>query len=105
VAIVILLVTVIGIPLALLALVLYFALLLAGYVMTGIGVGDFALARWRPAAAERKGWRIGAAVLGLFVIALLARIPWVGGLVTFLALLAGFGALLMQVRAARAPAA
>lgn len=102
VAIIVLLVTLIGIPLALLGLVLYFALLLAGYVMTGIGVGDFALSRLRPAAVENKAWRIGAAVLGLFLIALLARLPWVGGLVTFVVLLAGFGALLMQVRAARA---
>jgi len=98
VAAVLLLITVIGIPLALLTLALYSALLIVGYTMTGIGVGDWTLRRFRSADASRGGWRIGAAVVALLVIALLARVPVVGGLLTFAVLIAGVGALALQFR-------
>jgi cytoskeletal protein CcmA (bactofilin family) len=104
VAVLILLITLIGIPLALLTLVLYFALLITGYVMTGIGIGDWVLGRYRAADASRTGWRIGAAVITVLVIAVLARIPFVGGVITLAALLAGVGALVMQARRASAAA-
>ena len=94
----ILLITLIGIPLALLAFGLYFMLLIVGYVMTGIGIGDWVLGRYRAAVAARTGWRIGAAVLAVLAIALLARIPFVGGVFTFAALIAGVGALVIQAR-------
>ncbi|HEX7155572.1 MAG TPA: polymer-forming cytoskeletal protein, partial [Burkholderiaceae bacterium] len=74
----------------------YAVLLLLGHVMTGIGLGDWALVRLRSGDAARTGWRIGAAILALVVIAILARIPFLGGLVTFIVLIAGVGALLMQ---------
>ena len=105
VAAIILLSTVIGIPLGLLAMGIYLVLLLLGYVSTGIGLGDWALRRFRAAQAERIGWRIGAAVLGIFVIALLVRIPWLGGLVALLALLTGLGALALQAWRFARPAA
>jgi hypothetical protein len=98
VAAVVLLVTVIGIPLAVIAVLLYLVLLLAGYTMTGVTVGDWLLQRYRAANAGRVGWRILAAALAVLVIALLGRVPWIGGLVSFVALVAGMGALVMQVR-------
>lgn len=101
VAIVVLLVTIIGIPVALLTLALHLALLLAGYVVTGIGVGDWVLKRWRGATVS-TGWRVMAAILAVLVIALLGRIPFIGGLIVFAVLLAGLGALVMQLRPARA---
>jgi cytoskeletal protein CcmA (bactofilin family) len=97
-AIVVLLVTVIGIPLALLALLGYFALLLLGYVAAGIALGDASLNRWLAARAAHKGWRALFAALGVLAIGLLALIPWLGGLIAFLALLAGMGALLLQLK-------
>ncbi len=96
VAVIILLSTVIGIPLGLLVMGAYFVLLLLGYVSAGIGLGDWSLRRFRTAQADRIGWRIGAAALAIFAIALLGRIPWIGGLATLLALLAGLGALALQ---------
>jgi hypothetical protein len=90
--------TLVGIPLALLTLLAYFALLLLGYVMAGVGIGQWLLARWRAADASHRGWRIGAAVLAVLAIALAARIPFLGGFVTCAVLLAGIGALLMQLR-------
>jgi cytoskeletal protein CcmA (bactofilin family) len=98
VAAVVLLITVIGIPLALLALALYLPLLLIGYVAAGIGVGDWTLQRFKSDAAERLWWRIGAAATAVLLLALLARLPWVGGIVALLALLIGLGALLLQLR-------
>lgn len=100
VAIVVLLATVIGIPVALLALVLYLALLLAGYVMTGIGLGQWLLQR-RKSASASTALRVAAAVFGVLIVALLGRIPYVGGFIVFAALLAGLGALMMQLRPGR----
>jgi len=104
VAAVLLLITVVGVPLALLALVLYFVLLLVGYAMTGIGIGDWLLGRYRAAHASRVGWRIAAAALAMLAIALLARVPWIGGLVSFVVLIAGLGAVVMQARQANSAA-
>lgn len=100
VAALVLLITVIGIPLAGLTVLLYLALLLVGYVCAGIALGDMALKRWLAARAAHRGWRALAAALGVLAIALLVLIPWLGGLVAFLALIAGMGALLMQLKAA-----
>lgn len=71
-------------------------LLLLGYVSAGIGLGDWALRRFRAGQAERTAWRAGTAALAILVIALLARIPWLGGLVALLVLLTGLGALVLQ---------
>ena len=44
------------------------------------------------------GWRVGAAVLAMLALALLGRIPFLGGLVIFAALLAGIGAIMISLR-------
>ena len=90
-------ITLIGAPLGLLALLLYFVLLLLGYVATSVALGDWALQRWKTEAAARTAWRIGAAVLAVLVLALLGSVPWLGGLVAFVALLAGIGAIVLQL--------
>jgi cytoskeletal protein CcmA (bactofilin family) len=96
----VLLVTVVGIPLAGLTVLLYLALLLVGYVAAGIALGDVALKRWQAGRAAHKGWRALAAALGVLAIGLAALIPWLGALIAFLALLAGMGALLLQLKGA-----
>jgi len=93
VAALILLVSVIGIPIAIVTVLLYGALLLAGYAASGIALGQWALARWRADVADRTGWRIGSAVVAVFVVALVGSLPWVGGFVALLAVLAGMGAI------------
>jgi hypothetical protein len=98
VAALLLLVTLIGIPLALLAVALYFALLPVGYVSAAIGTGDWVLQTWRSANAGRLGWRIGAAAVVLVLLALLGSVPWLGSVLACAALLAGLGALLLQLR-------
>jgi hypothetical protein len=104
VAVLVLLLTIIGIPLALLAGALYVAVLPLAYVSTAIGLADQALRAWRSASATRWGWRIAGSAVVLIALALLGRLPWLGGLVVFAALLAGLGAFALQWRRV-APAA
>jgi len=96
VAAVLLLVTVIGLPLALLVLLAYPVLLLLGYELTAIGISDWTMRRFAGARAQSPGWRALAAAAAVFLVALLARLPAIGGLLAFLALLVGIGALVLQ---------
>ncbi|GAB4482567.1 MAG: hypothetical protein OHK0044_31610 [Burkholderiaceae bacterium] len=98
IAALILFVTTVGIPLALIAAGLYLALLVVGYASAGVALGDSALKRLRPAAAAELWWRVAAAMLATLVIALVARVPYLGGVVILAALVVGMGALLLQTR-------
>jgi len=91
--------TLIGVPLALMTAALYFVLLVLGYVSSGVALGLWALGRLRAERADARAWQIGAAVLGVLAISLLGRLPLVGTAVVLAALLAGVGALLLQLRA------
>jgi cytoskeletal protein CcmA (bactofilin family) len=99
-AVLVLLVTLIGAPVALLLLATYLALLPVGYASAGIGLGDWALRRWRAAEATTLHWRVGAAAAAVLALSLLGRIPFVGGWVAFVALLLGLGALALAARRA-----
>lgn len=91
------LITIIGVPLGLLTLLAYFILLIVGYVSTGISIGDWALKRAKSEASSSMLWRIFSAILGVLIVSLLARIPWLGGWVMLSALLIGLGALTSQL--------
>ncbi len=91
IAAVLMMITIIGIPIGLLALVGYFALLLVGYVWLAVVVGGMLLDRVKPETAAQTAWRVGAAVLAMLVLALLVRVPFVGGLVHLAALVVGVG--------------
>jgi hypothetical protein len=93
VAILILMISIIGIPLALLALLLYGVLLLVGYVGSGVALGQWALARFKADASAGKGWRIASAMAAVFMLALLGRVPFLGGFVALAAVLVGIGAI------------
>ena len=97
-----LLITIIGIPLALLAILLFLALLLAGHAVTAASIADLVLRRYRPGDATRTAWRAGFAILAALTLALLARIPLLGGLVVLVAMLAGIG--IIAAWAFRSPA-
>lgn len=104
-AAVVLMITLVGLPVALVVLLLYFALLLVGYASAAVTLGDVALARLRSGDAARTAWRIGAAMAAMLLLALVGRIPYLGGLVVFLALIAGIGAIVMAMRPERPPPA
>jgi cytoskeletal protein CcmA (bactofilin family) len=96
VAAVLFFITIIGVPLGLLTLASYFMLLIVGYVNSGIALGAWAATRWSKAPATGRAWRAGAAMLGVLAVGLLARLPWAGGVVMLVALLAGLGAFGLQ---------
>jgi hypothetical protein len=99
-------VTLIGIPLGILIMVLYFALLLFGYVSSGIALGRVGLQQWGSQHANNPGWQILAAVLGMLAVTLLAHMPFIGWLFWLIAMVTGIGVLLLQLQSLRArPAA
>jgi cytoskeletal protein CcmA (bactofilin family) len=102
---VLMLLTVIGIPLALFVAAAYLAVLPLAYVSAAVGLGDWALTRWQAARASALGWRVGAAALALALLNALGHVPWLGALLAFAVLLAGLGALLLLWRKPAPPTA
>ena len=105
VAVLILLISIIGMPIALLAALLYGALLIVGYAASGIALGLWGLARWRAELQGHTGWRIGSVVLAVLALALLGSVPFVGGMVGLIAVIAGIGAIAQLLRTTRPAAA
>ena len=91
--VILLLVSVVGLWLGLITLVVYFILLLLGYLTGVLFVADAGLQRLRPQEPPTKGRMIGALAATLVVLALLRLLPVIGGLVAFALLLFGLGAL------------
>jgi cytoskeletal protein CcmA (bactofilin family) len=96
VAAVLLLITLIGIPVALLTIALYVVVLLLGHVVGAVAVGDYALGRWAPERAASALWRALAFLGAVVALGLLRGLPLVGGLVALLVFLTGVGALGMH---------
>jgi len=95
-------VTVIGIPLGTALLCFYPLMLLLGYLTGALFLGDRA-AGWvarRRGVVVKPAWRFGALALALLALLLVARIPFAGGLLVFVILLAGLGG--FWIRAYRA---
>lgn len=90
---VVLLITIIGIPVALLLMSLYLLVLFLGWVTAALFLAQRGLDVLRPGKPATRGWQLLALLLGLLALWLVRQIPLVGGLIGFLALLAGIGAL------------
>jgi cytoskeletal protein CcmA (bactofilin family) len=82
-----LLVTIVGIPLAFLWLFVYVLLLLAGFVL-----GEYAVGAWLLSLADYEN-RWLALLVGVLAVFAVGQVPIVGGLVEFVVLLLGLGAL------------
>lgn len=104
IAAVLMMITIIGIPIGLLALIGYAALLLVGYVWLAVVVGGMLLDRVKPETAAQTAWRAGAAVLAMLVLAILVRVPFVGGLVHLTAVVVGVGMIAAAVFRHSSPA-
>lgn len=89
---VLLMITILGVPLALTLFALYFVSLLLGFLTAAFFVGDLGGRLLRREPELSKGWRILSLIVALIVLALLRLIPIAGGLILFLALLFGLGA-------------
>lgn len=92
IALVLLAITIVGIPLAILG-----ALLFATTVWIGVVYGGFALGTWLLSLVD-EGNRWAALALGLLLLAVLGVIPFLGGLVGFVVLLLGLGSLALSLR-------
>jgi cytoskeletal protein CcmA (bactofilin family) len=90
-----LVITIIGIPVALVLGALYAVAVLAGYLIAAFFIG-IRLARLAGRSIERPAWRLIALAVALTVLWLLRQIPYAGGIVGLLALLFGLGALALQ---------
>ncbi|MGA9400193.1 bactofilin family protein [Haladaptatus sp.] len=80
-------ITVIGIPISILGAIVFAIFLWIATVYGSLTVGV-----WLLSLADSGGHWLGL-ILGLFVVAILSRIPVVGGIFTFVVLLLGLGAL------------
>ncbi len=92
IALVIIAITIIGLPLALILLAAYLIMLYIANILAG-----FAIGRWIFDRARRPNVSLFLALLvGLVVLWILTAIPVLGGLIGFIALLIGLGALATQ---------
>ena len=88
----ILVITLIGIPLAVLLAFFYGALLVLGYLIGAVFLGDLVLRRINAAKLDSVWWRVLFLVLAIVAIAVAKLIPVVGPLACGLLFLAGLGA-------------
>ena len=93
---VLLLITIVGIPLALILFMLYLLLLFLGWVTAALFVGRKGLALVRSSQPVTTAWRIGALLVAVIALWLVGQVPLIGGWVTFAALVLGIGALVWQ---------
>jgi len=96
--------TVVGIPLALLLLLIYLAVLPLGYLAGVASLSDWLSSRWRrDQRSAGRGLRIGMFLVTLLVVVLVTQIPvlgWSGGLLLWVV---GIGALLVAPFGPRHP--
>ena len=95
-AAVILMITVIGIPLALMMIFGYMVLLMLGYVIAALFVGDLALERLGGERIRSLGWRVLFLLLALVALSVARHLPLIGGLAVALLFVAGIGAFTMR---------
>lgn len=89
--------TVVGLPLGVMALLLYAACLAAGVVVAGLWIGQYLpKLRGRHATYAGYGRRLGRAAAGIVLLGLVALVPVLGMLVLIAALVVGFGGLMIQ---------
>ena len=92
-AAIVLCITVVGLPIGLIALVLWGVLLYIAQIPVAIFIGYLILGRSR--ALEGKGFMIGCLALGLLLIALVKLMPFVGFFICLAVAIFGMGAFLM----------
>jgi cytoskeletal protein CcmA (bactofilin family) len=101
-------ITLIGLPLALLLLCVYLLLLPLGYLAAAAAIGEWLLGRFRRGAEIATRHRVFMLLGVLVALFVVTRVPYLGGLVCFVVLLAGMGSLVLasvaRHRAASAPA-
>lgn len=93
---VVLVLTIAGIPLALLLVLVYLLVMFLGWIVGASFLGQKALSLAPGERPVTTQWRLIALLLALAVLAALDFVPFIGGLVHFVVLVAGMGALAAQ---------
>jgi hypothetical protein len=94
---IVLMVTIVGIPVALLALLAFPLMLLTAGVLAAFGISDWLLNRER--TPRSFGGRLLLLIVGLIALTLLGLVPIIGFLTWVLAVLIGLGAFWRALRA------
>lgn len=89
-------ITIIGIPIALALAAFYAVALLAGYLVTAFFIGDRLVHAARPQVEPTFGLRIASLAAALLLLWLAYTVPYAGGLVVLITLFAGLGAMVLQ---------
>jgi len=93
----VLIITVVGVPVALAIFAVYALLLLGGFLTVAFFLAERMGRALRSGREPGTGWRIGLLLAALALLALLAWVPFAGSVLMFLALLCGIGALALQL--------
>lgn len=88
--------TVVGIPVALICLVLYAMLIYLSQIPVGLFIGRWIIRRFFE--VEGKALMMGSLALGLFALGLLRIIPYIGFFVGLAVVLVGFGATAVAIK-------
>jgi len=102
IAAIIVIITIIGLPVGLIALVLYGIAVYLSQIPVGFLIGRLIIRR--NGEIESRGLMIGALALGLAILLVLGLIPYIGGLVMLLTIIFGLGSLVVSVMRSRARA-
>lgn len=88
---VLLLITIIGIPLGLILLVIYIILVYISRIYVGLWVGQYVLRKLK----QETRSRVLAMALGLIIVVIIINLPIIGGLIHFVIILLGLGAIIL----------
>jgi hypothetical protein len=98
--VVLLLITIVGAPLALALLAAYGLVLLAGYLVVAGTLGERLLRVAGKDVAPTRGKRLLALAASVILLGLVAALPFLGWIITLLALMASTGALVRRFQKA-----
>ncbi|NQT31751.1 MAG: hypothetical protein HQ588_05395 [Deltaproteobacteria bacterium] len=102
IAAVIICITVVGVPIGLIALALYGIAIYISQIFIGLLLGRLILGAFKGVGpVEKRGILIGALALGLFILTLLKMIPYAGFFIGLAAVLFGLGAILVSEKQLR----
>jgi len=93
--VIILLITIIGLPLAFISLALWLIAIYASKILVGILVGRSLLNNYWP---SKKDSLILAMIIGIIIAWLIFALPFVGGLISLLAILWGLGGIMLALK-------
>jgi hypothetical protein len=93
--VIILLITIIGIPLALISFAFWLMAIYIAKIMAGIFIGQHFINKVMP---KQKDSLIWAMIIGIFILYLIISIPVIGGFISFLAVLWGLGGIFIYLK-------